>query len=417
MLFRNKWTPLFLSNFLGVYNDNLLKYCIIFIAVGWVLPPWLTQSQLISIVSASLIVPYLFLSPIGGRLAVKFSKKKVFRVCKLLEVPILLLACVSFFFQWVMISALAVLLMGILSCLYSPSKYSLISDIGGEEGVSFGSGVFETMAFMGILVGTVTASLISDFYSKWLVFGLLIGVGILGYMAANSIQAQELPENKEDAGTLNPIRFLIDSYRFARGHANVNSAVFGAAAFWLIGGILQMNLVIHSRHMYHASNTTTGMVMAIAAIGIALGCWAAGKISGKKVKKGLILIGVNGMSIVFCLLTFFHLPFLLFVACVFLAAFSGGIFQIPCLSMLQNSNLGRKLGDMIAYLNLVTFIFILVGTLFFSVTTYFTSENSFVVFGVLFFLCLFVTGYFFRKSPEYWNETKSLLHINSTTSR
>jgi len=117
------------------------------------------------------------------------------------------------------------------------------------------------------------------------------------------------------------------------------------------------------------------------------------------------------------LLTFFHLPFLLFVACVFLAAFSGGIFQIPCLSMLQNSNLGRKLGDMIAYLNLVTFIFILVGTLFFSVTTYFTSENSFVVFGVLFFLCLFVTGYFFRKSPEYWNETKSLLHINSTTSR
>jgi acyl-[acyl-carrier-protein]-phospholipid O-acyltransferase/long-chain-fatty-acid--[acyl-carrier-protein] ligase len=185
-------------------------------------------------------------------------------------------------------------------------------------------------------------------------------------------------------------------------------AVFGAASFWLIGGILQMNLVIHTRQIYHATNTTTGMVMAIAAIGIGLGCWTAGKISGKKVKQGLILIGIIGMSIVFSLLTFIHLPFWIFVACIFVVAFAGGIFQIPCLSMLQNSNLGRKLGDMIAYLNLVTFIFILLGTLFFSITTYFTSENSFVVFGVLLSMCLFIAGFFLRVSPEYWKETKAM---------
>jgi predicted MFS family arabinose efflux permease len=68
--------------------------------------------------------------------------------------------------------------------------------------------------------------------------------------------------------------------------------VFGASAFWLIGGMLQMNLVIHCKHIYHTQNATTGMVMACAAIGIALGCWAVGKISGKEVKKGLILIGI-----------------------------------------------------------------------------------------------------------------------------
>jgi MFS family permease len=409
--FSSKWTPLFLSNFLGIYNDNLLKYCIIFIAVGWSLPTWMTQSQLISIVSASLIIPYLFLSPIGGRLAVKYSKKKIFRICKLLEIPILMLACVSFYYQWVMVSVLTVLLMGILSCLYSPSKYSLIRDIGGEEGVSFGSGVFETMAFLGILIGTVTASVISDYYSKWFVFILLVGLGVLGYLVTSSIKADELPENKEDLGTLNPIRFLIDSYRFARGHANVNSAIFGASAFWLIGGGLQMNLVIHTNHVYKASNSTTGLVMACAAIGIALGCWSAGKISGKTVKKGLILIGISGMSILFCLLTFIHLPFWFFVFCIFSASFLGGIFQIPCLSMLQNSNLGRKLGDMIAYLNLVTFIFILIGTLAFSITTHLTSQNSYIVFGVLLVFCLFVTGYFFLKSPEYWKETKKLLTL------
>jgi len=411
ILFRNKWTPLFLSNFLGVFNDNFVKNCIIFIAVGWAMPRWMTQSQLISLVSASLIVPYLFLSPLAGRLAVKYSKKKVFRLCKFLEIPVLAMSCVAFYFQWVMVAILTVLFMGILSCMYSPSKYSLIRDIGGEEGVSFGSGVFEMMAFLGILTGTVTASVVSDIYNEWLVFAIFIGLAILGYLVTRSIRAIELPENKEGAGTLNPFRFVINSFRFARTHPGVNSAVFGASAFWLIGGMLQMNLVIHCKHVYQASNTTTGIVMACAAIGIALGCWAAGRISGREVKKGLILIGISGMSILFFLLTFFHLSLWFFVFCVFCTAFMGGLFQIPCLSMLQNSNLGRKLGDMIGYLNLITFVFVLTGTLFFSLTTWLTSENSFAVFGVILAICIFVTLYFFKKSKEYWIETKKLLHF------
>ena len=169
-IFRNKWNALFISNFLGVFNDNLLKNCIIFISVAWAMPTWITQSQLISIVSAALIIPYLILSPVAGRLSVVYSKKKVFRFFKLLELPIMLTACIAFYYQWILLAVFAVLLMGIQSCLYSPSKYSLIRDIGGEEGVSYGSGVFETMAFLGILLGTVTASLLSDFARPWLIY-------------------------------------------------------------------------------------------------------------------------------------------------------------------------------------------------------------------------------------------------------
>jgi len=408
-LFRSKWIALFTSNYLGIFNDNLLKNCIIFIAVAWTLPHWLTQSQLISLVSASLVIPYLFLSPLAGRLAVVYSKKKVFLLCKLLEIPVLFLACIAFYFHLIILAVLTILLMGILSCLYSPSKYSLIRDIGGEKGVSFGSGVFEMMAFLGILTGTVAASIISDSYNQWLVFGLYLGLALLGYLVTHTIHVKELPENKDDLGHLNPIRFLADSYCFARKHKFVNSAVFGASSFWLIGGMLQMNLFIHCKHVYKASNTTTGLVMASAAIGIALGCWAAGKISGNEVKKGLILIGISSMSLLFFIMAFFNLNIVVFFLCIFSVAFMGGMFQIPCLSMLQNANLGRKLGDMIAYLNLVTFVFVLLGTLFFSLTTYFTNENSFAVFGVLLVICILITGYFLKISPDFRNETKVIL--------
>jgi len=405
-LFRSKWTALFLSNFLGVYNDNFLKNCIIFIAVGWSLPSWLTQSQLISIVSASLVVPYLFLSPLAGRLAVVYSKLKVFRFFKLLELPIMLTACIAFYFHWVMLAVFSVFLMGVQSCLYSPSKYSLIRDIGGKEGVSYGSGVFETMAFLGILTGTVTASILSDVYNQWLLYLFFMGLALLGYYVTSSIHALELPERKADLTDLRPGRFLINSYRFAHSHSLLNSAVLGASAFWLIGGMLQMNLIIHCKHVYEASNTTTGLVMASAAVGIALGCAAAGKLSRNEVRKGLILLGLFGMIILLAIITFVPLDLFLFVFFVFSIAFMGGIFQVPCLSMVQQANLGRKLGDVIAYLNLVTFSFVLFGTLLFSLTTYLFAENSFVVFGVILAVCVSLVVYFLRKSPVFWTEAK-----------
>lgn len=388
MFLRSKWTSLFLSNFLGVYNDNFLKNCIIFIAVGWSLPSWLTQSQLISIVSASLVIPYLFLSPLGGRLAVVYSKTAVFRFFKLLELPIMLVASVAFYFHWVVLAIVSVLLMGIQSCLYSPSKYSLIRDIGGKEGVSFGSGVFETMAFLGILIGTVTASVISDSPYHWLVYVLFMGLALLGYVVTRTIKAHELPEDKSSEVTLNPFLFLVHSFQFARKHKDVNAAVLGASTFWLIGGMLQMNLVIHTKSIYHASNATTGLVMAFAAVGIALGSWVAGRISGKNVKRELILIGLSGMILSLLVVVLVPLGLEFFIFMVFLLAFMGGFFQIPCLSMLQKSDVGRRLGDMVGYLNLVTFIFVLIGTLLFSLITYFTSENSFAVFVSILVICL-----------------------------
>ena len=126
MLYRNKWISLFATNFLGVFNDNFLKNSIIFISVAWFLPSWLSQSQLISLVASALVIPYLLFSPVGGRLAVRYSKLKVFRILKLIEIPIMLLACIAFYHQWVMLAVLSVFALGTQSCLYSPSKYSLI---------------------------------------------------------------------------------------------------------------------------------------------------------------------------------------------------------------------------------------------------------------------------------------------------
>lgn len=389
-LIKNKWTPLFLSNFLGVFNDNLLKNSIIFISVGWLLPTWLTQSQLISIVSACLIFPYLILSPLAGKLSVIYSKKRVFLFFKLIELPIMLIACVAFYYEWVLLAILSVLLMGIQSSLYSPSKYGLIRDIGGRQEAAFGSGVFEAMAFFGILLGTIVGSYISDIYKPSIVFSLFIGVAVVGYISTKLIKAKELPEDRTKDFKINPVKFIIRSFKFASKHKSINLAIFGASSFWLIGGILQMNLVIHSKQVYEVSNTLTGMVMASAAIGIGLGSWFVGKIANRHSFHKLIRLGLISMLTIMLILTFMRLNFNYYILLIFIFAFSGGFLQVPCLSLVQKADLGRELGSMIAYLNIVTFVFVLFGTFLFWIITLITHENSYAVFGLISIICILV---------------------------
>ena len=277
--------------------------------------------------------------------------------------------------------------MGIQSSLYSPAKYSLIRDIGGEKGVSYGSGIFESMAFLGILMGTVMAATISDNYSTLLTCGLFLILAIMGYYGARNIRTEE-HETPHESQTIRPIKFIIDSYRFARHYPLLNLGVFGASFLWFIGGILQMNLVIYCHNELQLTNSETGIMMAMAAIGIATGCFATGQFSGATIRKGLIPIGLGGISILLALLLLIQPTALLAGVFVFGIAFFGGVFQVPCLALIQKANVGGKLSDMIAYTNLITFIFIVGGTIIFSVVTALSQENAYLVFGVLLLICI-----------------------------
>ncbi|MFZ4583022.1 MAG: MFS transporter [Paludibacter sp.] len=393
------WIALFASNFFSVFNDNLLKNSIIFVSVAWVLPKWLNQSQLITVVSTALILPYLVFSPYAGNLSVRISKLSIFRFLKLLEIPIMLLASVAFYFENIYLAVFTVLLMGILSSMYSPSKYGLIRDVGGEKKVAFGSGIFETMAFLGILLGTVVASTFSDYFGVWNFIGLFLIIAVVGYVSTLLIKVDELPIENSKASN-NPFIFLRQSYELAKSYKDVNPAVFGSSAFWLIGGMLQMNLVIHTSQYYREGNTTTGLIMAVAAIGIAIGCSVAAEVAGNTAGKKMILPGIAGMIFFLSIIIFFDLDISVFAFCVFGTAFSGGFFQVPCLAIIQKSNSGRKLGDLFAYLNLTTFVFVSFGTFLFWLTTQLTNQNSFVVFAVIIILCVAVFMYLNKKFKQ-----------------
>lgn len=407
-----KWLKLFLLNFVGVLNDNFMKHCIIFVSVGWVMPEWMTQSQLISAVSAALVLPYLLLSPYSGEIAERFQKQKIVRLMKLMEVPIVALAGVGFWIESVWIVLLAVLLMGTQSCLYSPAKYGLIRDVEGEKGVAFGSGMFEMMVFLGILIGTVLAAYLSDHYAWWLVAIIMLILAIIGFILSKilgivepqyiaSPQEQNLrPQNFASLHLLNPIRFLIASYQFASQYNGLNLAIYGASLLWLLGGLLQMNVVLHCTRTLGMTNTQSSIILSMAAVGIAIGCSVAGKLIENRNKQNFIIGGLIGVALALIIVLIFKPEEWVLGVLIFLIAFCGGIFQVPCLAMVQSADIGRKLGSMLAYLNLLTFIFVLIGTVIFSIVTVFTNQSSYAVFVVMLIITLLSLVLFILKDRE-----------------
>ena len=115
----------------------------------------------------------------------------------------------------------------------------------------------------------------------------------------------------------------------------------------------------------------------------------------------LIRLGLISMIVIMLILTSLRLDFNYYLLLIFIFAFSGGFLQVPCLSLVQKADLGRELGSMIAYLNIVTFVFVLFGTFLFWIITLITHENSYAIFGLISFICILILSIFLLKKSSF----------------
>lgn len=382
-----RWLPLFFMNFSSVLNNNFLKNLACFVCVAWVAKG--NEPNVIMIASGLYVLPYLIFSPLGGKLSKTMMKRKIILYSKMCEIPVFLLAILGFYIQSIYIVTGCIFIIGTISTLFSPSKYGLIRDIGGEKGISFGTGAMEMFTFFGVLLGTFIASVVSDHFYLPLVMLILLSFSGFCLTMSYAIKAEETKTLDRCDDTLNPLKFFVQSFRFAASMKGMNLLVFSLAIFWMIGSFIQMNLMVHCPKVLGMTNTQTGIVMTIAAIGIGLGCYLAGVISGKKVQLGLTPAGGLGMAVTLGFLYFGQPTGTLFSILVFFVAMFSGIFMIPLSAYIQTNVEGRRQGDIIAYSNFTVFVLILLSAGIFGALVAFFSTHA--VFLMLFCLIILTT--------------------------
>jgi acyl-[acyl-carrier-protein]-phospholipid O-acyltransferase/long-chain-fatty-acid--[acyl-carrier-protein] ligase len=269
---------------------------------------------------------------------------------------IFVLACFSFAIHNIYIALFCLFAVGLISTLFSPSKYGLIRDIGGDDGISFGTGTLEMFTFLGVLIGTFVAALISDHYSLWLFTSILIGVSLMQLVTSRMlgrVQESQTIEAKNDS--LNPFIFVVQSFKWARTVPNSNIIVLGLASFWMIGSFITLNLPLHCDKVLHMTNTQAGIIMNISGLGIGIGSILTGILSKRKVHLGFTPIGAGGMMFCFAILFLLKPTGIVFSTMIFLVSFFCGMYMVPLSSWVQHSVEGRLQGDMLAYSNFVIF--------------------------------------------------------------
>lgn len=393
-----RWLPLFFTNFLGVLNDNYLKYLIFFIGTTWLAKE--KESIIIMLASGLFVIPYILFSPLAGKLARDHSKAKIIQRAKFYEIPIMIVASVGFIMHNVVIAMLGIFLMGLQSALFSPAKYGVIRDIGGKEGIPYGTGAMEMLAFMGVLIGTFLAGVVSDTaqitllapYRMLIVCGSIIVLAIAGWLTSLKIKPKESVPGEADETSLNPFVFIRNSYVWSKKIKGLNIVVLGLATFWAIGSLLQMNIIPYCRSVLHLSDTATGTIMALVAIGIGAGCYVTGVISNHKLKMYLVPVGGLGMGVCVSLIFLLSPSVFLFTILIVLTAFFAGIYKIPLNSFIQSKVEGRKLGEILAYNNLMVFTFILMSAgLFGLIETQSSSVTVFVAIAIIIWIITIIT--------------------------
>jgi acyl-[acyl-carrier-protein]-phospholipid O-acyltransferase/long-chain-fatty-acid--[acyl-carrier-protein] ligase len=306
-------------------------------------------------------------------------KKKIIIVSRLFEFALFIIGSVGFYIENVYIVMACIFLLGLISTLFSPAKYGLIRDIGGNEGLSFGTGTLEMFTFFGALFGPLLATIISDHYNFYFMSFLFILISLASIFSISRLKVSESEPMKKSEDTIIPFVFEYNAFQFAKSLKGLNLIIFGLASFWMIGSFLQMNLLVHCPKTLRMTNTQTGYVLTASAMGIGLGSYLAGVISKGKIELGLTPIGGLGMTITLLILYFLQPSGVAFGALIFLTAMFCGIYMVPLSASVQGSVEGRKQGDMIAYSNFVIFLLIFISAaLFAAITKYFGTNAIFI---------------------------------------
>ena len=375
---QRSFIPLFVTNFLGVVNDNFLKTLASFVVIGW-LADASSQSVFMGVTAGALVLPFILFSPLADRLTALLPKVGILRLAKAAELPIVALAAVGFSCGSAAIVVGAIVLMGLQSALYSPAKYALVRDIGGERRISTGMGGMEGVTFAAVLAGTVAGSFVADLDAArpWVKDVCLFSFAALGFASSFTVRADE--ERNRELHAVNPVRFLRRAVRMTRRYEGLNAVILTLSVFWWAAAMLQMGLLVYGRRVLGLDATHTGMTLALAAVGIVAGQVAAGFIDRRFFLLGLTPLTGGVAAVMLLVLFFVPMGAGAFSAVVALLAFDFGLFKLPFDTEIQKVVKGPRLNTMLAYFNQVSFLFMLAASGVYALVSWAFGPRAFLL--------------------------------------
>ncbi len=304
-----RFLPLFITQFLGAFNDNVLKNAmVILITFQGARMSSLDPKLMVNICAGLFILPFFIFSATAGQLADKYEKSFLIRLIKLIEIGIMVIAAVGFWLPNLPLLLTSLFLMGMHSTLFGPIKYSILPQHLRDEELIGGNALIESGTFLAILFGTILG-------------GTLVGLGeagrhyasatcfliaVFGYLASRRIPqaAAAAPELKV---SWNPLSETWRNLKFAKQNRSVFLSILGISWFWFYGALFLSQFPAFAKDNLGGNESVVTLLLAIFSVGIGLGSLLCEKLSGKQIEPGIVPLGSIGLT-VFAIDLYFAAP-------------------------------------------------------------------------------------------------------------
>jgi MFS family permease len=302
LLSKKRFAPLFVTQLLGAFNDNLFKNAMVLFVVYSVYNDERSETWFSAIATGVFILPFFLLSALSGQLADQRDKAVIIRVVKAAEIVIMSVGAIGFALIWngIAVHTLAIPLlltalfaMGIHSTFFGPIKYAILPQHLKDEEVLGGTGLVEAGTYIAILAGTILAGLIPIEYAA----GGIVVTAIIGYLSGR--QVPPAPSLLADRGLdFHLIRAPINLVKGTMHIRRLYLAIMSISFFWMVGSVLFIHFPPLVKNVLTADKAVASLFLAIFSIGIAIGSIAinrllCGHVSAKYAPASVIGMGVS----------------------------------------------------------------------------------------------------------------------------
>src|SRR5229473_612997 len=406
------------TQFQGAFNDNGLKFFVIFLILGT--NPTASEKDLLVFVIGNLFaLPFILFSMAGGYLADRYSKRSVAIGTKIFEIFAMIFAMYAFWNGNSRMAFAVIFLASTQAAFFGPAKYGLLPEVLPAELLSWGNGILELTTFLAIIAGAVVGPILAqNFHGRAAIAGLIFGVCSLFGLATSFFISRVPPADPSKKFRINILGDLRKQVQLVRPDRVLHLAIAGNTYFWFLGALLQFVIVFYGREILHLDETRGGYLQAALAIGIGVGSYAAGLLSSGKIEYGLIPLGAIGMSVFALAISFHGLTFLQVLLLLGALGFAGGFFVVPVNALIQHRPEENHKGSVIAFANFLSFVGVIVASAIYSGFTHYLHVGLASFFLWTAFMSLAATAYVLYLLPDsllrllLWIATNTLYRLD-----
>jgi len=276
LLKRRRFLPLFVTQFLGAFNDNLFKTSMVLFATYAIFNDAGAEANFNALATGLAILPFFLLSALAGQLADSHDKARIIRLVKTAEIGImvvgsagLLAAKLGHIHLGLGLMLGAVLLLGTHSTFFGPIKYAILPQHLRPDDVLGGTGLVEAGTYLAILIGTVTAGFLAKLPEWWTV-GAVIGVAVVGWFAGRQVP----PAPREGPPLKLNYNPFTSSWRLIAATMHIPRlflAILAISFFWTIATVLIIIFPPLVKNVLTADEQVASVAIAVFSVGVAIG--------------------------------------------------------------------------------------------------------------------------------------------------